>query len=852
MFLYLIVMLLAALSWGCGGSETNVAAPPQGLAPQQATARTGVVYLDGPVAGANVTLLDRDGSLLATTVSDGNGSFQFKVTPYKAVAQTPSGNLEALVSGDLVWVDLFRHLVCRYASAHPEANLADAERAVRTGLAIPPDSGTNGLSSLAGSPFAARLFLTQAAQNGGLERYSRSVVDQIGRGSVLTYRVESEPLALRLFQPKRSQETIRASAIGDAFSFLAAGVGNDLIAVGTNQLLGATLAALGLNVGTSAQLNQVQSTLNQMSSEITQLEGQVANVKVSGSYNDILSTINGTVNQLKTSTTTLATQAQGAAAQNGTSTTFFHGPAIVPNAVTEFATRLSTTAAENAARQLLSYLLSSDASQNLVLLYNQLAVSQLFGNGNHNYAQNFFYSLRQDNWTVGTTVSLQSQLNYYLSLVVEACNLWSEAGQLSILPQPLNQSGLNPPAGPLTASRNGVLAAQVDMFAAQAQVPAPLGYDQVFVDLAHNRMWYLQYMAQTQWQTAVNQTIAFLLGPWKGYPDAGGYEYSQPYGGYGPSGGWRLATQDELEDLNALCGGTGLTGLANLGFNVPAGSNTKCHVYGDPPGGLLGEGFFDYHYYDFSNGKTGYEDATGGGPYYCYLMVRNIPDFTSGDTPQIAHASYGFVPNYLEFDILPGPGVLGGALDVFGFTNGANGYSNLSARARWTSSNPSVLDLTPYQGQVIQNWHGPGSATVTATVYGSNSSQNGQANVQPTPLALSVTLQSPLTGPPSYTSLAISPYSVAYQGKPKNGDFQQFYLTGFQQAGRSVDLTSNQGTTWQAFTDATATTPLKTDVASFNPVVPGALDFGVQAGSVTTFVVQATYQGQKVQATVAY
>ena len=861
MFLYLIVMLLAALSWGCGSGDNNVAAPQtQAPPPPAAVARMGVVYLNGPVAGAQVTLLSRSGSTVGTAVTDGTGTFFFDgqgEPPYKAVAQTPAGSVEALVSGNLLWVDLFRHLVARYAAAHPEVSVAEAERVVKAGLSIPATTGTNGLSSLAGSAFAARLFLEQAARNGGLEAYSRSVVEQIGRGSVLAYRVENDPLALRLIRrSNRQSEVIRASAVGDLFSFLAAGVGSDLIAVGTNQILGATLAALGLNVGTSAQLNQVQQTLTQISSELTQLEGEVAAVKVSGAYNDVLSTINGTVNQLKTSTTTLASQAQGAAVQNATSTAFYHGPAVVPNGVTEFASRLSTTVAENATRQLLSFLVSTNASQNLVLLYNQLAVSQLFGNGNNNYAQNFYYSLRQDSWTAGNTanannLSLQGQLNYYLSLVVEACNLWSEAGQLSILPQPKSQSGLNPPAGPLTASRNGVLSAQMDMLAAQAQLPQPLGYDQVFVDLAHNRMWYLQYMGQTKWQNAVDATIDFTLGPWTGSKDAGGYEYQQPYSGYGPAGGWRLATQQELEDLNALCGGTGLPGLAKIGFNVPSGSNTKCHVFGDPPYGLLGEGFYDYHYYDFSNGKTGYEDATGGGPLYAYLMVRNIPDYTSGDTAQIAHTNYGFLPDYLEFDTASGPGSQFGVLAVFGFTNGAPGYSYLTARARWSSSNPAVMDLSPLSGDgVVSYWHGPGSVTVTATAYGSDPSQNGQSNVQPQSRSLSVTLQSPLTGPPSYTSLAVSPYSLAYQAVPRNGDFQQFYLTGFDSGGRATDLTSQA--TWQVFTNATATTPLPTAAASFNPVVPGALDFGLQAGSVNTFVVQATYQGQKVQATVAY
>lgn len=71
--------------------------------------------------------------------------------------------------------------------------------------------------------------------------------------------------------------------------------------------------------------------------------------------------------------------------------------------------------------------------------------------------------------------------------------------------------------------------------------------------------------------------------------------------------------------------------------------------------------------------------------------VRNLPDFTSGDTAQIAHACYGFLPSK-GLQILS-VNQQNGQLDVLG--NEEASSSNLTSRCEWTTSNPAVVDFIP-------------------------------------------------------------------------------------------------------------------------------------------------------------
>lgn len=857
-----VVLGLTLFVAGCGaGEETSQTASP---ATPSSRAAQGIVFLEEARANVPLTVLDESGRELAQARTDGNGFFEFPAPSgrFRVLASLEDGSRveQTTDSQGFLCLNVISHLTSLYAADHPGVPLAECERAVKVGLSIPAGTATNGLNSLAGSPFSTQLYLDEAARNGGFNSWSRQVANRIGQGQVLSFPGPGPSLARRLAF-RSTGEAIRFSAIGDTFKFIASQVGGDIITLGTNDLLGMVSAALGLNLGTANKLNAIATQLSQIQSELLGLQNQVAAVNATGSYFSNVNTINGTLNNIQNITTQLSRTASSAAAANGTSTAFDHGPAI-PNGLTTIQGLLSLSGSETALRQITSYLISDTLSLNLVLLYNQMAagaINSQVGTAANASPETFYYPLRQDVWTAGNVsvagsvkpVNLQSNLDTYSSWVVQASNALAEAGQQTgVLPVPISTSGVNPPAVFLNQSRTGVLEAQLALLAAQQQVPAPMGYSNVLVDVPNQKMWYLAYFGSDsgyQLNSALGNAAQFSWGPWGPAPRPN-VTQSAFTNTLGPNGGWRLPTGPEYQQLRSRAGGSLYPGLTYLGFNMPYGasSNSGCWIYGTSPGGSPDQ----YYYYDFADNQTHNVDRTGGGPLYGYLLVRNIPDYTSGDTPGLAFTSYGFLPDGLELggDFTGSTGQFNqqnGQLAAFGTSNETSANTPLTQRAAWSSGNTSLLDLSSNGTSILAHWHGAGNTTVTATVKGFVPGKSGLQT-----LSRTVNLKSPLTGADTFSSVQITPYNVAYQAPPANKAFQQYYLTGFTQGGTAVTLNPDP-VAWQVLDQNNQ--PVNPSVAAFSLVPPGgALDYGPLSGQVRAFKVKVTYNGTAYFATVLY
>lgn len=862
-----LLLLTVLLLYGCGGSSP---APPSESQAATESTRSGFVYLDGRPVPAQIVVLDAQGNVLQRAVASETGNFTLSNLPsgrLKVVATLADGTPLELTTEltDYLWVDILSHLTSLYAADHPDLSLAEARRAIHRGLSLKEDQPTNGMSSLAGSPFSARQFLDQAARNGGFTAYARTVVTQIEAGQTLDFGVPAEALALRLMRRQAAREHVQASdqAIVSVFHFIGIVSASDVVQLGTTNLLGFACSAVGLNIGTVGALNELKSTLDDLVNEVANLASLIQSDFAVLDYHDNLNVLNPVTADIDANMGRLQAIAEAGADSNPPPTTTFNrGPAAIPSQVSTFAQLIVETDAAAWTQLLLDYLVNTTLSQNQVVLYNQNFGNATYPLKDSNYAQHFYYSQRQDSWTS----VLQSNLDSLRSYVVEACLLWCESAQLSVLPQTVD--GFAPPAIPLNQARfgggggaesnSGTAHAQMVLLAAQNQVPAPLGTTQVLVDLTQNRMWYLSYMNGTQgptWagaQGTLTGNPMFQLLGWTAAPFPTDDQRhwngtdSDPSYNRGPDGGWRFPTYKECSDLRNLARASGLKDLARLGFIIPSEHNDTMHLYGKPDVGTPDR----YHGYDWSNGKEVVLERFGGGPNWDFMYVRNLPDFTSGDTAQIAHACYGFLPSR-GLQILS-VNQQNGQLDVLG--NEEASSSNLTSRCLWTTSNPAVVDFIPSSNPDVINieYHSSGSATVTATFQGA-SSQIGSNGAQPGKLqtvTTSITLQSPLSSSgDTLSSINVSPYNTFFQGKTPpagTGDgFQQYYLTGFFQGDGATDLTNLA--TWVAL-DANGN-KLDPSIGLFDNSFQrrGTLRFGPKQkfSPSQTITIQATYNNQK-------
>ncbi len=842
---------MAALS-GCG-SDSSVAVTPA----DAARTLSGKVYLDSARAGT-IRLLDAGGQELSRASVDATGTFFLTPHPNgaKLVADLASGESveRTLAQGGYAWLNVPSHLTSLYASAHPDLSAQQAEAAVLAGLSIPTGTGTHGISSFAGSPFSHVRFLDEARRGGGFEQFSRQVADRIGRGEKLSFAGPERSSARRLVFREGPREEIRAAgAVGSVFGFIGSQVGGDIITLGTNDLLGMISSALGLNLGTSNKLNAISQQLNQVLDELNALQASLTLGNTTQSYRTNQTAMNSTLRGIQNITVSVAQSALQAGTANASSgSTFNHGPTVPVTGSAANRTAALQTLQESAGN-ISQYLVSAEPSANQITLYNQLALETLNLSGvvsSTESAETFNYPIRQDLWTVGApnaTVSLQANLDYYSNWVVQALVGLAEFGQASaVVPLPLNNTGVAP-AGPLDQSRQAVIANQLSIMQAQQYVPAPLGYSCVFVDVPNGLMWYTACFGAGTLAQAQGDAEGLTVGPWGPAPapsvDQGTYT-----SGYGPTGGWRLPTYAEYLTLwnrssKTLYSSTPGIGLPALGFSVPSGSQTisTSHVYGKPMP-IGGQNNYQYLGFEWTKGELGSSGTSSPGPNYTWFYVRRIPDYTSGDTPTLAHTAYGYLPDGLQFlgDFNSSTGQFSqqnGQLELAGNVNGQGSHSNLSQRAVWTLGNPQTASITPLGSEVQVNWHATGNATLTASVQGYVPGQTGLQT-----RSISQSFISPLTGPDAFTSIQITPYQVAYAAPPNANDSMLYFLTGFTQGGRAVNLT---GVTWTAQTSS--------QVAAFsNPAVPNSLVYGPQAGSVNGFTVQASYAGKTYTATVAY
>lgn len=837
-----IGLVLTAVLAGCGSDTVSVAPAPQ-------PTLSGKVFLDTARSGT-IRLLDAGGQELSRAPVDATGTFFLTPDPHGArlVATLDSGEQveRSLDQPGYAWLNVPSHLTSLYAAAHPEA---DAEAAVLAGLSIPAGTSTNGLSSYAGSPFSHVRFLAEARGAGGFEQFSRRVADRIGRGEKLSFAGPERSSARQLlFRPR--EEIRAAGAVGSVFGFIGSQVGGDIITLGTNDLLGMVSSALGLNLGTSNKLNAISQQLNQVLSELNALQASLTLGNTTQSYRANQTAMNSTLRGIQNITVSVTQAAAAAGVANSSSSVFNHGPIVpVTGSATNRTAALQTL--QESAGNVSQYLVSAEQSANQITLYNQLALETLNLSGvvsSTESAETFNYPIRQDLWTVGAVgaaISLQANLDYYSNWVVQALVGLAEFGQASaVVPLPLNDTGVAP-SGPLDQSRQAVIANQLSIMQAQQYVPAPLGYSCVFVDVPNGLMWYTACFGAGSLSQAQGDAEGLTVGPWGPAPapsvDQGTYT-----SGYGPTGGWRLPTYAEYLTLwnrssKTLYSSTPGIGLPALGFSVPSGSQTisTSHVYGNPMP-IGGQNNYEYLGFEWTKGELGSSGTSSPGPNYTWFYVRRIPDYTSGDTPTLAHTAYGYLPDGLQFlgDFNSSTGQFSqqnGQLELAGNVNGQGSHSNLSQRAVWTLANPQTADITPLGSEVQVNWHGTGNATLTASVQGYVPGQSGLQTK-----TITQSFLSPLTGPDAFTSIQITPYQVAYAAPPRAGDSMLYFLTGFTQGGRAVNLT---GVTWST------TSP----VASFsNPAVPNSLVYGPQAGSVNGFTVQASYAGKTYSATVAY
>jgi len=820
----------AMATWlaGCGSSATTVggAGAPAGFSQAATTEYAGQVELQNGEQAVSLRLT-ADDPLDAEIPIHNEGGFTIEEganlpSRFWLTVTTSSGlRMERLVdrqtSGSYLWINGASHLISRYARAHPELSLEQAEARVRQALELKPTDPLYGLSDSPDSPFAQGEFQRLLATNPGLADQFVQAVDA-GRA----FPIRTRPLNPFLLN-------LSAQGFG---TFLLEQTGvlifNKTVGAGVDFGLGKLFEALGVNIGSSGHFAQVQDELAHIDSELQDLINQQNVDFVSQEISDL---------KLVLDPQLLKVQEIEQAMQTATNSTVQSIPANSPpnlgprplskdlddcrNDLVAFQTQSTYLSLKNA-------LTNTTLADNLLSLAAQLQSLKGY-NISQPPAQYNYYPLRNDKKTLLLIQNFQTYEAWALLLGVVTSNY---AG-LAVLPSTPPAANYGAPATALRTAHQQVLDLVNVVHTAAQAIPGEVHSDEVLIDLPRGKMWYLKTHLTDYW-SAQNFLLDLNVNGWGPYSNLDSVppkaksetEFQRP----DDLEGWRLPNLEELGQLHAHVrqAGNSKTGLTNLGFlNLDKDNYKKVFFNGNAyriTKNPLGGTSTSLSYYDMDKGETKADNFVSNKPKYTAIYVRSIPGSFREEDPEWLQKAYGLLPSHglhINSQSVGNETVDIRSLELLG-DNGNYGQSHLSDRANWAVVNtpPEVAYLTYQNNRALLVFRKAGTAQVKVDY---SPALPGSPEV-PKRFA-EATYTSSIT--PQLTEIRVTPQNFQFQSVPSNGQGLQFYCTGTLASRESVDLTSS--VSWQLF-DRSGPTPVliptSTNLPQFSTTVLGDLVFG--------------------------
>lgn len=833
-----LALVCGALVNGCGSSSSEFVATGTDLGPSNGIV-FGRVLLDRPADGAVVVLTDLSGNSLGlpSTVVDRTGNFRM---PLNLNALPPEFRVRVSLGESSHWdlpllVDvenyngdrsIFCNALTTAASLYRARHGVTREQAVawvKQKFEIPADVDIGfGVDESKRSWFRHSHFLNNATIRGGVSNYLAELVDG---------------------QPISGQfgEALAVSVVAD--------VATDLI----GKAAGTIAQALGLNIGTageldelSQQLSDIQNQINQLDSQLqsdfNQLSSAVEEEIILNSYVTLTTSLETTISDIEVVTQDLITTASNANITNA--------PFSPSSEVQNLLASVAAYDAQSSLELLAATLLGRNNTLSLLELYYPMLAYQSGVPP---------LSIEPGMGPVWSTAPTRSNnlifdpyerffnffsLNQVLAsnLLVESANLSQDRTTIEEARETLAdfQSTLLEESQILgfPLQSDFYLANPQGVFEERAFLPVP--------DSPSGVIYYMQVQASTEAYVVAtsNQSDGTTL-----YSSDGAQAFltqTQNFSAPGYGSGWALATVDDLVALYELAGQLNpdnrLEGLASLGFDTDSWngqawcyctdsvSDDESTSDGDPVRGPRPVWMYDLNNNDLYRGDDA--DNTVDSLFnksYGYIMVRYQPTTpTTGGYENLVAA--GFRPSDAPVLSLSADGT-----SVKATLESAS--EDITQFCSWTSSDPNQLEVGSLGTDAGKlKWHPTGGSlqpqTITATLRG----MDADTYVAKTfTVSIDVPVPSPL---PTRTlkSIVVTPsnYIILNPSNPT-----PFKATGYYDDNSLADLTGQ--VTWSLELPNGFEYPRFE--ATINGSIPGVLIFFTGVITDPSFTVKATLGG---------
>lgn len=269
------LMLLLLLAFGAAGCSGGSAGGVEGGGPT-GHRLYGRVLLDVSAAGAAVEAVGTG----SRDTTDATGGFALSVPsgPLLLVATVDGARYRRVLAAPLThaaYVNAVTNLVALYLETHRDVPVAEAEARVKAFLRIPPGvDAAYGVEELPGSPFSHRVFLAEAAANGGVESFSRTLAGQVDGGPP------------RAFVSEASKAWWK-----DLGLQVAADLGTDVLTGVARGLVGWALSAMNVNLGEAGELRDLAAQIEQITAQTGQIQDDVIRAFAAGDLQSLTNTL---------------------------------------------------------------------------------------------------------------------------------------------------------------------------------------------------------------------------------------------------------------------------------------------------------------------------------------------------------------------------------------------------------------------------------------------------------------------------------------------------------------------------------------------------------------------------------
>ena len=566
--------------------------------PEVTSIAVGEVDLGTATQGAVVRLEDLSGNVLATGTSNLTGLVFFHevVLPadFRAVAQPPGTNEEFAAelrdfdpSNQRIRITLLTTLTSRYLRMHPELSLDEAQSRLKAALDIPEIvDPVIGISEP--SPFFSDIeFWQTAGRGGGWVPFTQSLLDQLGQGQAQSFLLTQADLdtpvaglesalapiaelARTRLQARlatghqalnQGEKATRSPSIallegpstlhGQFLLGTTTGVVGNTITFGVlhagKAVFGWAANQLGLNYGTTGQLQEIEATLNQIDALLESLDTEVKDANLEQQ----LSALNTDLAPVQSANTSLQSALIGA---NITNEPFSPPPNL--------ATLIGDVTSPDYATVLTDVQGGLQGSSKAIMSAVGIAMNQGLGVDTPGSVQSMPW---RNNYVLFQLLNLY---NYYATEQTVALNLYSEqAHNYTVNPDPV--LGVNQFL-PNLQKATSALKTQ------RQQLPFPLTNSDVLVDYENGIMWIATMQAPCTFGEANATAQSLVVGLY--LPDGTQVIYDD----------WRLPTYGEclaLQNRGKYCN--------QHDPNVPVNSNNAYPDTGQATSGLPALGFFN-------------------------------------------------------------------------------------------------------------------------------------------------------------------------------------------------------------------------------------------------------------------